>query len=517
MAQGLRRVAAVTHVLRFSAAIAAIVAVFGVDAVAGDTLGDAAHFLLLGIVVLGSAWFLGTGPALAATITGAAGATLPVLGVPGHAESPLHLALFIVQGLMSTALVSELRNARERAEREASVATTARQDSEAAGRMKDEFLAMLSHELRTPLNAVLGWVHLLRTGKLDQATTSRGLETIERNIRLQAQLTGDLLDVSKALTGKLQLESKGTALGDVATRAAESVEAAARARGVAIELEIPRTPVAVLADPERLRQVVWHLLANGIKFTPSGGTVRLRVDTLDRGGAAEARLVVEDDGPGIDPEFLPRVFQCFTQQDSSATRTVGGLGIGLALVRQLVELQGGEVEAANRPEGAGAVFTLRLPLQPASLLAPAAPPLVAMPPVASPPLNGLRVLVLDQDTDTREVVRTALQQRGATVEAVASVGDALELLEVWSPDILISDSITPEHNAYALVGKVQALDADRGGRIPAAALTNAARTDPRLLQLLADVHRDVPKPVEPSVLATEIARLTGRERRRAVR
>jgi CheY-like chemotaxis protein/nitrogen-specific signal transduction histidine kinase len=415
-----------------------------------------------------------------------------------------------------TALVAELRRARRIAEQTAQEADEARRESDTASRMKDEFLRTISHELRTPLNAVLGWVHLLRTGKLDPATSTRGLECIDRNVRLQAQLTSDLLDVSKALTGKLRLACKPTSVVDAAREAAVSALPAAQAKGVLVKTTLADAPVPVLADEARLRQIIWHLLTNAIKFTPRGGVVGLEVGAIDDAAA----VMVYDSGPGIDPEFLPRVFDRFTQEDGSPTRTVGGLGVGLSLVRDLVELHGGEIRAENRADGTGAVFRVRFPLQPMESLARHSPSgSVSAPqmPISSPPLDGLRVLVLDRDVDARDVLRTILQQRGAEVQLADSVGEALEMLEGWGPDILVSDSASPDADAYALVTKVHSLEAERGGRIPAAALTTSARSNDRLRRMLESVQRDVPKPVEPAQLAAEIARLTGRERRRAAR
>jgi CheY-like chemotaxis protein len=227
-------------------------------------------------------------------------------------------------------------------------------------------------------------------------------------------------------------------------------------------------------------------------------------------------LTVSDSGPGIDPDFLPRIFDRFTQQDPSPTRSSGGLGVGLSLVRDLVELHGGEIRARNRHGSNGAMFTARFPLQPGAAEVREMP----VPPVPFPtsaPLDGLRVLVLDQDADGRELLRTVLQQCGAVVRTVASVGDALESLEAWRPDLLVSDSVAPEHDSYALVGKVQTLEADRGGRIPAAALTAWSRVDQHVRRMLEPVLTNLPKPVEPAVLTAEIARLTGRERRRIAR
>jgi CheY-like chemotaxis protein len=226
-------------------------------------------------------------------------------------------------------------------------------------------------------------------------------------------------------------------------------------------------------------------------------------------------LVVSDSGPGIDPEFLPRIFDRFTQEDPSPTRTAGGLGVGLSLVHDLVELHGGEIEAGNGAGNNGAVFTARFPLHRNAAEVPLPAPPLPFP--VSPPLDGLRVLVLDQDADGRELLRTVLQQRGAIVRTASSVADALESLEAWRPDLLISDSVSPEHDSYALVSKVRSLDADRGGRIPAAALTAWSRVDQRVRRMLEPVQADLPKPIEPAVLTAEIARLTGRERRRVAR
>jgi signal transduction histidine kinase len=498
--------------LRFAVAIAAVAAVFAIDRAWSTAIDDGSQFLLLGTAVMATAWVAGTGPALAATVVGAvlgAHSTDATLSMPA---ASMHLAIFVVQGLLLTALVSELRRARRVAEQQARVAEAARREGETANRMKDEFLATVSHELRTPLNAVLGWVHLLRTGKLDAATEARGLESLDRNVRLQAQLTADLLDVSKALTGKLQVESRPAQISEAVRQAVASVQSAARARSVQIRSRIPETPVIVLGDPLRLRQIVWQLLSNAIKFTERGGTIDLNVEEQDD----DALLVVRDSGSGIDPEFLPRMFDRFTQADASTTRVAGGLGVGLSLVRELVEIQGGEVEAENRQDGPGSTFRVRFPLcRPA---APEVPDVAAAAAhVPSPPLDGLRVVVLDQDHEGRELLRTVLEHRGAIVRAVSSVGDALEALEEWRPDVLVSDSSSPDHDSYALIGRIHSLDADRGGRIPALALTSVARTDERLKELLGSAQSELPKPVEPAALTAEIARLSGRERRRARR
>ncbi len=496
--------------VRFGIAAALVGLVFLLDRKADLLIDDGSQLILFGIAVLATAWFAGTGPAIAATVLAAAFGTQATHS--SEFATGMHLALFLVQGLVLTAMVAELRRARRDAEERAHEARQAQQVGESANRLKDEFLATISHELRTPLNAVLGWVHLLRTGKLDQATAARGLESIDRNVRLQAQLTSDLLDVSKALTGKLQLESRPALLDEAAREALASVTPAARAKGVRIEAALPHGGVAVQGDAARLRQIAWQLLANAIKFTPRDGVVELTVDAFGQ----DARLIVRDSGSGIAAEFLPRIFDRFTQADPSPSRSAGGLGVGLALVRELVELHGGEIEATNRADGRGAIFIVRFPLQ-AFQVVQQPQVAVATAGTSAPFLHGLRVLVLDQDPESRDLLRTLLEQRGATVQAAASVAEALDALEAWRPDVLVTDNSTPEHDSYALIGKVQSLDAERGGRIPAVALTSVARTDERLREMFAEVLRDVPKPVEPAVLTTAIGRLAGRERRRAMR
>lgn len=500
---------AVARPARHFAALTAVVAVFLAYRASG-VIDEGGLFLLLGTAVLGSAWFAGTGSALAVTVFGAVLGSL-VAGDPGSPADQAHLALFVGQGLMLTAMVAELRRARRSAERDAGLAQAARLESETASRMKDEFLGTISHELRTPLNAVLGWLHLIKTGKLDEDTERRGFESIERNIRLQAQVTGDLLDVSKALTGRLSLDVRPVSLKTILAEAVSQVTSAATAKDVSLNVVTGHGAMIVRGDANRLRQVVWHLIANAIKFTPRNGAIHVLLESNDL-----ACITVRDTGPGIDPAFLPRVFDRFAQADSSSTRVAGGLGVGLALVRELVERHGGEIKVTNNVEG-GAMFTVRLPLQRADQSETTAPPIPAAATVSSPPLNGVRVLLLDRDRDARELLRVVLQERGASVCVASSVDEALEMLESWRPDVLVSDAASPEHDAYALVGKVQSLESERGGRIPALALTKMARTDEDMRRMLSDVKRDLQKPVEPAVLTAEIARLAGRERRRAQR
>jgi len=498
--------------VRFGIALIMLAAVVIIDRAAGALIDNGSHLILLATAVMATALFAGTGPALAATVVAAVLGARHDAGTT-NAAAPMHLALFLVHGLLVTAVVAELRRARRESEVRAQEAQAAKEDGENAHRMKDEFLSTISHELRTPLNAVLGWVHLLRTGKLDAPTEARGLESIDRNIRLQAQLTADLLDVSKAITGKLHLEMRPAVLDDAVRQAVVAATPAASAKGVKIEVALVDPGVAVLGDPTRLRQVAWQLLANAIKFTPREGTVEIAADAFGN----DARLIVRDSGRGIDPAFLPRIFDRFTQADPSPTRAAGGLGVGLALVHELVALHGGDIEARNREDGRGAIFMARFPLQPRDSVQQTIHVPPAQPIGSAPFLEGLRVLVFDQEQEGRDLLRTVLQHRGASVQTVSSVAEALHCLEAWRPDVLVSDSVSPDHDFYALVGKVATLESERGGRIPAVALTSVSRTDERLRGMLADVQRDVPKPVEPAVLTSEIARLTGRERRREQR
>jgi signal transduction histidine kinase len=386
----------------------------------------------------------------------------------------------------------------------------ARKQAEEANRMKDEFLATLSHELRTPLNAILGWVQVLRTGKLDEAAAARSLETIERNARAQAQLIADLLDVSRIITGKLRLESKPVELHRIIDAALDSVRPATDAKGIHLSVSLAPLASPVLGDSDRLQQVVWNLLSNAIKFTPRGG----RVEILLREMGMNAVIQVADTGIGIRPEFLPYVFDRFRQAESSLTRSHGGLGLGLSIVRHLIELHGGTVEVESEGEGLGATFTVRLPLR-AELAE--GPPLngrqgSSTSQVWSLPdlLKGVRVLVVEDEEDTRDLLVTALQQCGAEVAAFGSVPEALEDFGRTVPDVLISDIGVPFEDGYSLIRKVRARQPVQGGNVPAAALTAYARAEDRLRALEAGFQTHLAKPVDPSDFVATVARLAGR-------
>jgi PAS domain S-box-containing protein len=400
--------------------------------------------------------------------------------------------------------ITESRRAQEERERLLN-------DAEAASRAKDQFLATLSHELRTPLNAVVGWAHMLRSGKLDPAGTERAIETIDRNARAQSQLISDILDISRIVSGKLRLNVRPVDLTPVVEAALDTVRPSAEAKGIRLQAILDPAAGPVSGDADRLQQVIWNLLANAIKFTPREGRVQVRLSRIN----SHVEVRVEDTGVGIGSEFLPHVFELFRQRDSSPSRQHGGLGLGLALVKHLVELHGGSVECASPGEGLGAVFSIRLPLMIMAAredagVHPTADSGAAMPP--APSLEGVSVLVVDDDPDARQLITMLLGERGAKVIAVASAGEALKALETNRPDVLLSDIEMPEQDGYALIRSIRALPADRGGRIPAAALTAYARTEDRMQALLAGFHLHTPKPVDPAELAAVVASLAGRTR-----
>jgi PAS domain S-box-containing protein len=368
------------------------------------------------------------------------------------------------------------------------------EDLAAANRAKEEFLATLSHELRTPLNAMLGWTSLLRIGKLNEAEMARALETIERNARVQEQLIADILDVSRIVTGKLRVELRPIELEPIIEAAVDAVRPAAEAKGVYLTLDQP-IPATVLGDPDRLQQVIWNLLVNAIKFTPPQGLITVRMAQT----GPTARVIVADTGEGVSPELLPVIFDRFTQGDASATRPHGGLGLGLSIVRHIVELHGGRVQAHSEGVGRGATFTVDLPLRAVRQVATPEPP--------PQPLRGIRVLIVDDDADAREVVTLALEQCGAETAAAASASEALTILPEFRPDVLISDLGMPGEDGYALIRRVRALGAAALRDVPAVALTGYAKPEDRRRALGAGFQKFVPKPVEIHELAAVVRTL----------
>jgi signal transduction histidine kinase len=386
----------------------------------------------------------------------------------------------------------------------------ARKNAEEANRMKDEFLATLSHELRTPLNAILGWVQVLRTGKLDAAAGIRALETIERNARAQAQLIADLLDVSRIITGKLRLELKPVELARIIDTALDGVRPAADAKAIELAVSLAALASPVLGDSDRLQQVIWNLLSNAIKFTPRGGRVEVRLAE----SGLNAIIEVRDSGIGIRPDFLPYVFDRFRQAESSLTRSHGGLGLGLSIVRHLLELHGGTVEVESKGEGMGTTFRVSVPLRGATADEPAAerPGALAQGVWNLPDLlTGLQVLVLEDDADSRDLLVMALEQCGAEVTAFASVPEALASFDTAVPDVLVSDIGVPFEDGYSFIRKVRSRLPAQGGTVPAAALTAYARADDRLQALEAGFQTHLAKPVEPSELIAAVAHLAGRQ------
>jgi signal transduction histidine kinase/ActR/RegA family two-component response regulator len=413
-------------------------------------------------------------------------------------------------------LAKEIRQ-RQRAEEERAKLLVqeqkARAEAEKLNRLKDEFLSTVSHELRTPLNAILGWSQILRTSKVDEARMNRALETIERNARSQAQLIDDLLDISRIITGKIRLNVQTVQLLPVIEAAIDTVRPAADAKNIRLQSVLDPAAGPVLGDSERLQQIVWNLLTNAIKFTPKQGRVQVGLQRIN----SHIEIVVADTGQGISAEFLPHVFERFRQADGSITRSFGGLGLGLAIVRQLVELHGGTVHAQSPGEGQGATFTVKLPLMavgPKAIEPERVHPTVgdSVPFDCSSQLEGLRILIVDDDPDMRDLLAYTLEVCGAEVIAVATANAAISALTDSSlpMDILISDIGMPDEDGYSLLRRVRALKPENGGRIPAIALTAYARTQDRTAALLAGFQSHIAKPVEPAELIAVIANLAGR-------
>ena len=399
------------------------------------------------------------------------------------------------------------RSERER-ERLLAEAEHAREQAEAASRVKDEFLSTLSHEMRTPLTAIVGWIYLLRGGRLDDSARARALDAIDRNAGAQSQLISDILDLSRIVGAKFRLEVRPIQVAPVVAAAIETLMPAANARGIKVQTVLDPSAGLVSGDTDRLRQVVWNLVSNAIKFTPKGGRVIARVERAD----PNVVISIEDSGVGISPEVLPHVFERFRQGDSSNTRNHGGLGLGLAVVRHLVELHGGQVTASSAGEGEGATFTVTLPLlDPADGVtgdreddAPAASDEL---PDDAPRLDGLRVLVVDPSDDVREVVCRILRLCGAEVDTVGSAADALTSFARNVPDVLVTALDMEGETGYSLLRKVRSLPRDVGGAVPAAAFTAYSRTEDRIRALRAGFQMYLPKPVQPVELLAVVAAL----------
>ncbi len=380
-----------------------------------------------------------------------------------------------------------------------------RVEAEGLSRLKDEFLATMSHELRTPLNAIFGWITLLRTRRLDETTQARALETIERNARAQKRLIEDLLDASRIVTGKVSLELVSVDPRRVVEAALDSMFPAAQTKGLKLVPLLDSETGLVRGDFARLQQVVCSLLSNAIKFTPSGGQVEVRLTRRDDA----AQISVTDSGQGINPEFLPHVFDRFRQEDGSISRRHGGLGLGLAIVRHLVELHAGTVEAHSEGEGSGARFIVNLPIR-ASLVLPLLADVSIASGATAPTLAGLRVLVVDDEPGARELLNRMLQGLGADVALAESGNAALSLLFEQRPHVLLADLGMPGMDGYALIEQIRALEPDFGGQTPAVAVTGYSSPHDRLRALQAGYQNHIAKPVEAQELAIVIASLAGR-------
>ncbi|MDB4943283.1 MAG: two-component sensor histidine kinase [Labilithrix sp.] len=393
---------------------------------------------------------------------------------------------------------AELVRLRETAENE-------RARAEEANRAKDEFLAILSHELRTPLNSILGWISMLRAPDATAEMIARGLVTIDRNARAQAQLIEDLLDVSRIVTGKLVLDRKTVDLRDVTAAALETVQPLAATRNVALEVDVPEEPLVVSGDASRLQQVVWNLLVNAVKFSPEGGRVIVRASHNGR----EAVVCVEDSGKGIDPHFLPHVFDRFRQADASFARSHGGLGLGLSIVQHLVERHGGRVTASSEGPGRGAVFTAAIPLDVGTVL----PGPDRVDP-SSESLVGLDILVIEDDEDTREMMTAALERHGAVVRVAGSVAEARNFLAARLPHVIVSDLGLPGEDGYGFIAELRGRTPEAGGRIPAIALTGYAGLEDQRRARAAGFDDHAAKPVDLKKLRRAIVRLAEQHRTR---
>ena len=388
----------------------------------------------------------------------------------------------------------------------------ARNDAERANRLKDEFLATISHELRNPLNAILGWAHMLRLGKLNPSNADRAVETIYRNAKSQAQLVADLLDVSRIISGKLRLDVRPVDLLSIVNAAIDSIRPAADAKSIRLQTILDPAAGPISGDADRLQQIVWNLLTNAVKFTPKGGRVQVKIQRVD----SHVEIVVSDSGVGISKEFLPYVFDRFRQADASTTRIHGGLGLGLSIVHQLVDLHGGSVSVHSDGEGKGATFTIILPFVGVISTEKESEAVEQVHSDAIntfeglPTLQGLKVLVVDDEADTRELIQEVLKDCGSEVILSRSAAEALEALEKHKPDILISDLGMPDEDGYSLISKIRALPSERGGHIPAAALTAYARAEDRMRVLRSGFQFHLPKPVDSAELVTVVASLAGR-------
>ncbi|HKD69399.1 MAG TPA: PAS domain S-box protein [Candidatus Binataceae bacterium] len=407
--------------------------------------------------------------------------------------------------------ITEQKRMEEQRARVAGIERAALRTAQEASQLKDDFLATVSHELRNPLNSIVGWAGLLRSGKLDEKTTARAIESIFRASQAQDRIIGDLLDISRVVSGRMRLDVRPLQLIKVLEEAVDTIRPAADAKQIRLHCLLDPAASPMAGDPDRLRQVFWNLLSNAVKFTPKGGRVQILSQRIN----SHVEITVSDTGAGIDPELLPKVFERFRQGETGTNRQSSGLGLGLAIVRSLVELHGGTVQAESKGNGQGASFIVRLPT------------LIALSPIDEegrthpvldealrvqkvPSLSNLRVLIVDDEVGARELVSTILVQAQAEVRAAGSASEALKVLDEWQPDVLVADIGMPEVDGYEFIRKVRLRGAQSGGAVPAAALTAYARTQDRLRVLSEGYQMHIPKPIQPAELVTVVASLAKR-------
>jgi PAS domain S-box-containing protein len=402
--------------------------------------------------------------------------------------------------------IAQQKRSEEREREALKQAQDAKRQAEEASRAKDEFLATVSHELRTPMTAILGWSRMLLAGQLTAERQQKAIETIDRNARSQAQLIEDLLDISRIVSGRLRIDFKSVDLANVIAAAVEAVRPAAEAKNIRIQTILSSGTGPILGDAERLQQVIWNLLSNAIKFTPRDGLVQIELHRVE----SQIEMCVTDNGVGIKPEFLPHLFERFTQADSSITRSRGGLGMGLAIVKSLVELHGGVVSASSAGQGRGATFTVKLPVtavrKESEYLTPMSKTSVPSPLQDRDELVGIKILIVDDEPDTCELLRYLLNAAGAIVQTATGAEEALRFFDIWHPDILISDIGMPNMDGYELIRIIRQ---QKHSRIPAVALTAMTRIDDRVKALTAGYQMHVSKPVEPVELISIVASLAG--------
>ena len=404
--------------------------------------------------------------------------------------------------------ISDRKAAEARLQSALAEAEEAKRQAEEANRLKDEFLTTISHELRTPLTAVMGWISMLRSGRLDEVAAYKALETIDRNVKAQAQLIEDLLDISRIVTGKMRIDTKPLNLSSIIHMAVDSIMPAAQAKGIRLQVIIDPSTGSVLGDRDRLQQVIWNLLSNAVKFTPAGGRVQIQMEPSE----SHVEVTISDNGIGVDPEFLPRIFERFSQEDSSNTRSYGGLGMGLSIVKYITELHGGTAKAFSEGTAKGTTFTVALPLaQERASVSQSQPSGTGTQreslPSAPVELVGLRILVVDDEIDTCEMIQAAFEQCGSSVKTATSAAGALAHMDEWRPDMLISDINMPHVDGYQLIQQIRERELQSEARMPAVALTALARIEDRVKALGAGYQMHVPKPVELSELYAVVTSL----------